>query len=170
MRIFVIIFSLLMSSSLYAQTPTTYVLLSYDYGNQITRSGLTVLSNGLVMSSRTSQSQTSRLPDQQLPQDVLSKLTTSINLSAVAPQARFDGEPTTMGSSSGTLVGYTADGYASNILLVSRGAKPGDSDTIIFQPRLESLEVVNFVNSKVQNKIPDPVIALCAARLKGTSK
>src|ERR1700677_4244543 len=92
-----VVFGLVLFFSTLGSANSTYIILSYSYGNQIGRSQLTVLSNGLVMSSQIIRGRTSRLQDEQLSPKNLVKLQGLINAAAKAPQVRFDGGPSAAG-------------------------------------------------------------------------
>ncbi len=161
--------ALILDGSVAKASSPTYILLNYDYGNQIIRTQMTVLSNGLVMLSTITHGRATRLPDEQLSPGALAKLISDIDNAANAPQVHIDGAITSYGSESGTLVGHTEDGFMTNIVAVIRNksSAPNQHDTVYYQLKGETLDVISFVDLRVQSKIPEFVSADCKSKLSG---
>ena len=132
----------------------TYVVLQYDYGNQITRSGVVVLSSGLVMQNRTLQGRTTRLPDQTLTQPEIDKLIQNVDASSLTSQLTIPGNPTQDGSPSGALYGNTSDGYLVLLFVDARAKSIGDKDTVTYQLGDHGKAARAFINGLVSDRMP----------------
>jgi hypothetical protein len=99
----------------YSELPSlanaTHILLQYELGNQISRQAVTVLSNGLVMHSKSHTGVLSYLPDQQLTDKEIQQLEKNIDLAGQSEPQRDDGIPAAEGGEYGSIMGYTANGF-----------------------------------------------------------
>ncbi len=135
-----------------ATPESTHVLIKYNMGNQITRSGLTVLTNGLVMRDETLMGRITYLDDQQLTEKELKELKMQIDEAVSAPLARFDNIPAAHGSSFGE-VQIFAKGSMAYLYVLAGDVNP-DTKTMVCQSGSASDAVRAFIQARVRDQMP----------------
>jgi hypothetical protein len=138
--------------SITAHAKATRILLEYDFGNQITRSGLTVLSNGLIMKTETLQGKTTYLTDRQLSPAELTKLVKNIDAAALAEPFRNDDIVAAMGGSYGDAKMYTSNGFISFLYTIVGG--DGLKKTVLCQQGSEADAIRNWIQKNVRDQMP----------------
>ena len=131
---------------------STHVLIKYNMGNQITRSGLTVLTNGLVMRDETLMGRITYLDDQQLSENELKELKMQIDEAVSAPLARVQDIPAAHGSSFGE-VQIFAKGSMAHLYVLVGDANP-DTKTMVCQAGEASDAVRAFIQARVRDQMP----------------
>jgi hypothetical protein len=129
-------------------------LLTYDYGNQITRSYLTVYLDGTIKHSEVQGGgkPPTPMPDEKLSPADRKTLFNSIDAVYHADLETMSGAPTTMGSSSGELVAHSMLGPRV-VRKIERGKQVGDLDSITFSVAREATWIEKFVFARVANKM-----------------
>lgn len=159
-----LLFSLSLLISSVAFGNPTYILLQYDFGNQITRSRVTILSSGLIMSSESLHGKATHLADKHLSKDDLQALRSDLEQAARAGTPVYrEGHPTLFGSMSGSLIVNTQDGYQSTIYAIEPNREnplpPDARDSVVYQPGPEAKSIVERVNALVSEKMPTDLIS-----------
>ncbi len=150
-KIFVIFF--LFASSL--SFGASKVLLKFEFGNQITRSYLTIFDNGTI--ERRERLQPGKplvtSPEISLTETSKKQLTDALEAVEKGNQSTEPGNKTSLGSSSGSLVGYTAGGVPLTVRVITRGNGMGSRDTVKFSTTPEARWIEKLVNSVVERKM-----------------
>lgn len=136
-----------------AQAASTHVLLEYDLGNQITRSKLMILSNGLVMKAESRFGKYAYLEDTQLSPETLSALVANIELASSAETFRDDKVPSALGGSFGALQVHSADGYNSVIYTLVPG-EHFSNKTLVCKNGAAADAIRELVQSMVRDEMP----------------
>ncbi len=133
------------------------VLLEYRYGNQITSSEVTVLTDGLVIQRNRLQASYVYLPNIKLSKSEVDSLIKAVDAAALAAQTYTEGEPTAFGSSSGELSGFTTNGKAT--LLFAASLKDSyEKISLVYQDGADGKTLRAFIQNLVSDKMPLGII------------
>lgn len=132
-------------------------LLSYSYGNQITHSDISILSNGLVITRNRNQATYEYLPNVFLKKEDLAALMKNIELVMKDESIYRVGQPSSFGSSSGSLTIYTNGGRAREVFVLSRSDSTDISgkDKILEITSPVALQIKKLVQAMARDKMPD---------------
>ena len=136
---------------------STHVVLSYEFGNQITRSTLTVLSNGLVMKSESLNGKNTYLADEQLTQKDTQILQSLIEKSFLSAPLYKENLPASLGGFYGEAKIYSKNGYTSFLYTVT-GNQDLNSKSMVCQEGIAADHVRKFIQDRVQVKMPLTII------------
>lgn len=136
-----------------AAPASTHVLLKYNMGNQITRSGLTVLSNGLIMRDQTSMGRVTYLEDQQLSDAELEDFKVLVDEAAKAESIRVGNIVALHGGVYGESQLFTSDG-SSALLYVVVGDQNPDTKTMVCQSGAAADSLRSFIQARVRDQMP----------------
>lgn len=136
-----------------AAPTSTHVLIKYNMGNQITRSGLTVLTNGLVMRDETLMGEITYLEDQQLTESELKSLQSLVDEAVSAPIVRVENIPAAHGSPFGEVQFYANDGSMSYLYVLVGDSNP-DTKTMLCQSGAAADSLREFIQSRVRDQMP----------------
>lgn len=141
---------------LFLSAPLIYAreILHYRYGNQITRSELSVQEDGSVVVIET----TCCPPHSESTQFFLSEnqfygLEAAIENSSTTPLQVLEGEATTEGSSSGELIAWTEAGKKVIVRTIERSSSLFGKDILTINPSPQSRWVEDFVFDQVVQKM-----------------
>lgn len=135
-----------------AAPASTHVLIKYNIGNQITRSGLTVLTNGLVMRDETLMGEITYLEDQQLSESEIMDLQSLVDEAMNAPMFRFENIPAPHGSVFGE-VQIFAKGSMAYLYTLVGDANP-DTKTMVCQAGAAADSIRDFIQARVRDQMP----------------
>jgi hypothetical protein len=129
------------------------VLLEYRYGNQITASEVVILTNGLIIQRNRNQATYVYLSNTRLSQQEIVDLGKAVDLASSTASMSLEGEATSFGSSSGSLIGYTTEGR-SVLLFGSLLREAGQKIKIVYQPGAQGKTIRQFIQNLVRDKMP----------------
>ena len=132
-------------------------LLKYDYGNQITRSEISIFSNGLVIKRNRSQATYEYLANVWLKKEELAALTKNIELVMKDESVYRNGNPSNFGSSNGELKIYTSGGRARDVFALSRSESADGlgKDKIVEIIGPAATQIRAMVQSMARDKMPE---------------
>lgn len=128
-------------------------LLTYEYGNQITRSELRILLDGTIhrTEKRAGGAPAEIMPDVMLTPDVRKQLFFAIQAVVERTPDVIPGHDTTLGSSSGRLEAHSMLG--SHLIRTIERGKPGEKDTVTYSKVPEARWIERLVFSLVENRM-----------------
>lgn len=135
-----------------AKAEQTRVVLQYDMGNQITRTGLIILSNGTVMRQETLMGKTTYLEDLKLTKSKLKSLIAQIDEAALAAMIRNDNVSASEGGLYGEAKIFTSDGYVSYLYAIVAGDSM--KKTIVCQPGAAAEAIRLIIQTLVRDQMP----------------
>lgn len=135
-----------------AGAETTRILLRYEMGNQITRSGFVVLSDGTVMRQESLMGQTTFLEDEKLSPFEVQLLIAQIDTVAQFELLTVEGIDAALGGPFGEATIYTSDGYSA--LLYTLVGTGNMKKTLICVPGAEADVLREYIQSHVRDQMP----------------
>ena len=131
-------------------------ILDYGYGNQISRSLVSILEDGTVIHQEKASGggDLQTIDEARLSARDAAALQLAIAGASQGEQEESEGGATTLGSSSGWLVVYDRDRQQVNIHSIKRGDRPGDRNTVTKNQAPESYWILSLVNRYAKRKMP----------------
>ncbi len=142
------------SHSAFAAT-TIREMVRYSYGNQITHSEISVLSNGLVLVRNRTQATYNYMPNIQLKKSDLAVLSKNVDIASQEESTYKEGFPSSFGSSSGQLTIYASNNKSAIIFALGFGEENnGGLDKISEVNTVAGNQIKKLIQAIAKDKMP----------------
>ncbi len=148
------IFLVLATQSVFAAT-TIREMIRYSYGNQITHSDISVLSNGLVLIRNRMQASFYYMPNIQLKKTDLAILSKNVDEASQGESLYREGSPSSFGSSRGQLTIFSNNNKSAIIFALGFGDENnGGLDKISEVNSAAANQIKKLIQSMANDKMP----------------
>ena len=148
------IFSVVLVSTAFADVKVRE-LVHYRFGNQITNSEISILSNGLILVRNRAQATMEYLPNLKLKPPQASKLLKNIEVAMTEESIYREGAESTFGSSSGDLAIFSESGRFAFVFQLGRGEESNHkNDQISEKIGPASKQIKDLIQSIAKDKMP----------------
>lgn len=149
MKILILFFALISTGVCFASSK----ILNYNYGNQITRSVLSIYDDGSILHTERQLSQVDQILENPLDDVSLAQLIGLINGAAKGEQVNFGAGQSGNGSSAGSLAVFDADRNIVNIRSIDFGPLDGSPQPVQMNSSQEAREIEKIVFAIVKRKM-----------------